>query len=246
MRGVEVAERPQEKASGVQRADAGTVRATERDIRAMSWVVEMYALPVDVIQRLTGASDGAVRQMLFRWRKERSKWADTVRMGAGPLWVYALPAGIELFGRHTYAPNVPSAARLRHHRAVALTRLRFEERYADQDSSWRSEREIRWELGQRRGAEAARGHVPDAELEFTSNDGTRVMRAVEVELTPKSVDRTKSIMTQLLGDGIMGTPYKQVIYVATPEARPVVERAKELLGQASSRIQVTDLPGEKL
>lgn len=202
-------------------------------------------MPVDLLQRLTGASAAAVRQMTWRWR--RAGWAETGRLGSGPSWVWATREGIDTFGRHPYSVNQPSAARLAHIRAVARVRMAIEKKNEHQNPGWRSERELRWELGQRRSGEAARVHMPDAEVEFDAPDGVRRRQALEVELTPKAVVRTLAIMRQLLHEGIgLGPEYRSVLYVASKEARPVVERAKQELGPAAERVIVWDLREEEV
>jgi hypothetical protein len=220
-------ERPRTRAP---RADAGTVRATERDALAMSWVVEMYGMPVDLVGRLTGASEAAVRQLLWRWR--RAGWVETAKLTGGPQWVWATALGVELFGRRPYAVGRPSAQRLAHMRAVIETRLWVEHKYELRNPEWRSERELRWELGTRVGSSAARAHMPDAEIEWdTTKEGLRSRLAVEVEVTPKGVERTVAILRELFHDDKRpGGAYRQVVYVVSGRARPVVERAIGELG----------------
>lgn len=237
-----------ERCSVATRSDAGSVRATERDVLALSWVVEMYAMPVDLIEQLTGATPGAVRQMTWRWR--RAGWVETARLGAGPMWVWATAAGIERFGAHPYVSGTPSAARLRHIRAVAVARMWLMDQVVDPASapSWVSERDLRWQLGQVKGADGARSHVPDAEVEFNAPDGVRRRQAIEVELTPKTVVRTLAIMQQLISTGIGldgGAAYRSVLYLVSKEARPIVERARqELPEEMQERISVRDHPEE--
>ncbi|MBX5446664.1 hypothetical protein [Sphaerobacter sp.] len=205
------------------RVDAGRPRATARDVLGMSWVVEMYGMPFDLLRRLVGTSDGATRQMIYRWR--RAGWVSTEYFG-GPMWLWATRAGIERFGRYPYQERPPSQARLEHTRAVIETRLRLEERYADRELSWVSERALRYELGSRLGSAAQRQHVPDAVIEYiaVSTEGVPFQRraAVEVELTPKSEARAEEIVGRLKQDG-----YDEVLYVVSRRARPLMQHVIE-------------------
>jgi hypothetical protein len=77
--------------------------------------------------------------------------------------------------------------------------------------------------------------------------------AIEAELTPKPITRTTAIMRGLLartsdyGPGSDGTGtgprYAQVVYLAAPAARPVVDRAIGTLpGGLAARVVARDLP----
>ena len=223
-----------------RRADAGTVRVTDRDVRGMSWVVEMYGMPFDLLRRVLATSDSAARNVVSRWR--RAGWVETGSRGAGPMWVWATEAGIREFGRHPYAPNVPSAARVAHLRAAIVVRLYCEQSpaYQDRRLDWRSEREIRWEMGQRIGSSAAREHVPDAEAEVDTPAGGRTRIAIEVEITPKDLARTLAIMRLLVDQ----RGYLAVTYFAPSHVRPLLERCLPELNETSAR-RITITPYEK-
>jgi hypothetical protein len=237
-----------------QRADAGTVRATARDADAMSWVVEMYGMPLDLLRRRYEMSDSTARNMISRWR--RAGWVETGSFGdmyvpgqvrtTGAMWIWATSIGIERFGAHPYAAAAPSAARVRHIRAAIVSRMYLERQAEGVDPRWVSERDLRWQVGRLKGAEAARVHMPDAEVEFNAPDGIRRRQAIEVELTPKTVIRTLAIMQQLISEGIgLDGAYRSVQYLVSREARPVVERAKQELPEGmQGRIVVRDLPEE--
>ena len=57
----------------VRRADAGLVRATERDLRLLRWVAEQYAVSIPQLARLMGRSEHAARWLRARW--QRAGWA---------------------------------------------------------------------------------------------------------------------------------------------------------------------------
>lgn len=201
-----------------RRADAGVVRATERDVLGMSWVVEMGGMPFDLLQRVLGApSYSALQNVVSRWR--RAGWVETARLGPGPQWCWATRAGIERFGRHPYAPTPMSVTRIAHTREVIQVRRVLERRFRDQDFVWHSERELRWQLGTEIGSNAARQHLPDGVFEIVTPDGEPHREAVEVELTPKSVQRVQANMTA------SAAGVDAAVWVVSDRALPVVRRA---------------------
>lgn len=229
-----------------RRADAGVVRPTPRDARCMSWVVEQYGMPLDLLVQVAGTTEGAVRNMIARWR--RAGWVESGQLGDWPpvMWVWATDLGCEVFGRRPYTASRPSAARIAHHRAVIETRLYLEQRLGDRLTEWRSERELRWELGALKGSAGQREHLPDGTAEFTSNDPTGLgLFVVEVEISPKSAERLKDIITGLFGR--YREPWQHIVYFVTPRTAPLVGRARDELAasnpQAMSRFRVEALPG---
>jgi hypothetical protein len=209
----------------------------ERDAVAMSWVVEMGGMPLDLLTQRLATSEGATRQVLYRWRK--AGWVETGALDAGPLWVWATAKGVARYGRHDYAHAVTSAAKVRHLRAVIVARWALESEHAGGSPGWRSERELRWELAnngttKRERGEAVRTHIPDAEMEVTGTDGIRRRIAVEVELVPKAIDRTEAIIREVL------ERYGRVLYLVSSDARPVVERAAR--GRSPDVVVIRDLP----
>lgn len=211
-----------------RRIDAGTIRATSRDVAAMSWVVEMHGLPLDVLRTVAGGmSDAAGRQMLRRWRT--AGWVETGHIGSPPMWIWATRLGVERFGRHPYNVSAPSVTRVAHLREVALVRLWIERRVASRNVVWRSERELRWELAASRGSSAARAHLVDGVFEYDSRDGSeRIQDAVEVELSPKPFD----VVVQNMHTA---GQYAHVLWFVNDRTRPIVERARQPGVYASHR-----------
>ena len=222
-----------------RRADAGQVRATERDALGMSWVVEQYGMPLDLLRKLLGTTDGATRQVLMRWR--RAGWVETGQRGAGPSWVWATAAGIEAFGRHPYEPHTPSSARVAHHRAVVAVRLRIEDRWAEKAVTWRSEREMRWELGQYKGSDAQREHLADGEIDYDATSGARVRAGIEVELSQKPFGQLRSNMVAGLDKARTG--YVQTWWFVNDRTRALVERAKAETS-TPERVLIRELPSD--
>src|SRR3954467_394284 len=104
-----------------RRADAGLVRATERDLRLLRWVAEQYAVALPQLARLMGRSEHAARWLRTRW--ERAGWATGGALVVGqPVFVWLTPAGARLCGSpfKVWEPN-PGA--LAHVAAVNDVRL---------------------------------------------------------------------------------------------------------------------------
>jgi hypothetical protein len=179
-------------------------------------------------------------------------YAATGRLGPGPAWCWLTRTGLTITGQG-YAPARPALGRLAHTRAVLAVRLALEGSAAWQDGQgwWRSERRIRAATGGRLGG----GHVPDAEVSWPDLPASPYPGecwAIEAELTPKPLARTAAIMTGLLTRTIDYQPaarpaaaprYHRVVYLASPAARSVVDRAAAALPPAlAARMTVRDLP----
>jgi hypothetical protein len=191
-----------------------------------------------------------LRGIVARWR--HAGYADTGRLGPGPAWCWLTRSGLAVTGQH-FAAGRPALARLAHIRAVLAVRLSLEDSDAYQDGRawWRSERRIRAAAGGKVGT----GHVPDAEVSWPDLPASAYAGecwAIEAELTPKPLTRTTAIMRGLLartagcqpgarpGDG---PRYQRVVYLASPAARSITERAAaELPGPLRPRLVIRDLP----
>jgi hypothetical protein len=205
----------------------------------MSWVVEMAGMPADLLREVTGASDDATRQMLRRWRT--AGWAESRKLDAGPIWVWATRDGIALFGRHQYDYRIPSVAKLAHHRGVILARQRLEKAAEEkgQNPQWRSEREIRWEVSQERRSAAVREHFVDGSLDYDAADGMRMQVGVEVELSAKPREVLRRNMNNGLDTRSGG--FRQVIWFVNDRTRALVAGAREELGDAKDRIVIREV-----
>src|SRR3954452_19174524 len=104
-----------------RRADAGVVRATERDLRLLRWVAEQYAVSIPQLARLMGRSEHAARWLRARW--QRAGWAQgrTVFVGR-PVFVWATRDGLRLAGVGLKVWE-PSPGALAHIEAVNEVRL---------------------------------------------------------------------------------------------------------------------------
>jgi len=220
-----------------RRADAGSVRLSQRDIDGLLLCGEHYGAPADLLAATLRVNEERLPAITARWR--RAGYAETGRLGPGPGWCWLTRDGMIATGLRFPAVR-PALGRLAHIRAVLAARIWMADSEPWQDGKpwWHSERRLRAD----RPAAGRGGHVPDAEIHWPS-----VARcpyagqvwAVEAELTPKAADRTARIMSGLLSP----MRYAQVIYLTAPPARPVVLRAAAALPEGDrARVVVRDLP----
>jgi len=221
-----------------RRADAGSIRLSQRDIDGLLLVGEHFGAPYDLLARALQVDQERLPPILARWR--RAGYAATGRLGPGPGWCWLTRDGMTATGLGFPATR-PSLGRLAHLRAILAARLWMAANPAWQQGQawWHSERRLRAE----QPAAGRKGHIPDAEIHWPSIDGSPYagqVWAIEVELTPKPLERTTRIMTGLLAP----MSYTQVIYLTAPAARSVVTRAAGSLPPGDRpRVAVRDLPG---
>jgi hypothetical protein len=172
--------------------------ATPRDLAALQFVGEQYAVRSDVLAVVLGRlSDGqlraagrlgsrTVRQRVERW--EQAGWATRRRM-LDHTWMLATRAGMRLAGLE-FDPWTPALDRLAHHHAVAVVRLAREPMPGQ--GGWVCEREL-W---RRRGR--ASWHIADGALPAGVPAGwqgiDQAWELVEVELHQKARPRLVAIL----------------------------------------------------
>ena len=223
--------------SRARRADAGTIRLSQRDIDGLLLAGEHYGAPADLLAAALRTGESRLPAITARWR--RAGYAETGRLGPGPGWYWLTRAGMTATGLG-YPALRPSLGRLAHIRAVLAARLWLTAgpAWADGKAWWHSERRLRADLP----AAGRRGHVPGAEIHWPSIAGSPYagqVWAVEVELTPKPLARTTRIMGGLLAP----MRYAQVIYLTAPAAAPVVTRAAASVPAGEqARVTVRELP----
>jgi hypothetical protein len=177
-----------------RRWDAGPA-PTARDLAALRFVGEQYAVRLDVVAVLltrlsvTGPERGsllsrrAVREQLGRW--EQAGWAERRRL-LGHTWVTLTRTGLRLCGLE-FEVWSPALDRLDHHHATAVVRLHRE--LVPGTGGWVCERAL-W---RRRGKAA--WHLADAALPMPVPAGwahqgiSEAWELVEVELTQKARQR---------------------------------------------------------
>jgi hypothetical protein len=105
--------------------------------------------------------------------------------------------------------------------------IEAEDRKAGRVETWVSERYLRYRQGQHGFTLGGRPHLVDAELVHGASSV-----AVEVELTPKTKQRTIDIMQQLVGS------YRGTFYFVTDATKGVVREAWQEIGSPKNiRIQ---------
>ena len=215
-----------------RRYDAGTVRVNDRDIAGLMLCGEMYGAPYDLLAAYLDVRPDRLRGIAARWRA--AGYADTGRLGPGSAWCWLTRTGLAVTGLR-FAAAQPALGRLAHIRAVLAARMALQSSPAGQAGQpwWRSERRIRAAIGGRVGGE----HIPDAEADWPETPTSPYLGerwAIEVELTPKPLARTATIMGGLLYRRTGYSPgakphdrprYDRAVYLVAPAARSVVTRA---------------------
>jgi hypothetical protein len=227
-----------------RRADAGSVRLGERDVAGLLLCGDMYGAPYDLLAAAVAVRPDRLRGIVARWR--RARYVQTGRLGPGPAWCWLTRSGLAGTGHPDPAPP------LAHIRAVLAIRLSLHdsEAYQQGQAWWRSERRIRAAAGA-----IGPGHLPDAEVSWPEVSGSPYagqLWAIEAELTPKPLARTTAIMSGLLTRATdyqpgarpgAGPRYDRVIYLVSPAARSVVDRAADQVPSSlRGRLAVRDLP----
>lgn len=219
----------------VRRSDAGLIRLTSRDIAGLCLAAEQYAAPYDLLGTALGVRPARLRAITARWRN--AGYARTQVLAPGPAWCWLTPAGMTACG-YPWQATPPALARLAHIRAVLAARMWLSSapEWAAGQADWSCERTLR-----AAAPALGTGHLPDAEVLWPSVPGSPYAGqawAVEVELTPKPAARLTTIIA-----GLLAGPYAQVIYLASPAARPVVERAAaKFAAEQADRITIRYLP----
>jgi len=231
-----------------------SVHLTERDIAALLFVADMYAVQLDQLAAVLGVSEGRARTITLDWRC--CAYTESARIGPGRPWVWLTRAGLAACGL-PFTATSPALSRLAHLRAVVSVRLALEAApgYTAAGAFWRGERRLRARAGSRAGL---REHIPDGEVHWPDGSPAAFAGecwAIEAELTRKTVARTAAIMREILTrTGDYGCPaaevrvpgvaarHARVVYLCSPAARPTVARARAALGAAGSRVEIRGLP----
>ena len=186
-----------------------SVLLTPRDVSAMRWIAEQFAVRVDQLPGVLAEGSPEVSRRTCRGVLERWSSADFVtrqKVFAGePAWVWLTRHGSNACGG-SFKLWVPKFGNLNH--VYWVNEIRLQTALRHPDVVWVCERSIR--------KDQARGlHVPDAEL--VSPDGGRV--AVEVELTQKSAARASAIAREL------ASRYSTIWFFTTERIERTVSRA---------------------
>lgn len=205
------------------------MRYSERDLAALRWAGEQFAVRLDTLQVLLGRDaqgptkvvgvlqETGVRRVVERWVGEELARSRKL-FYKQPAWVWLTRSGLAQVDL-PFAVWTPTVSLLNHIHAVNSVRLRIEQQYPR--GQWQSERYLR-----RLHAKQSGGHIPDGEFALEGRT-----YAVEVELSLKSQARTAAILAQLKQqvDGVW--------YFVTPQTRALLE---PLVGE-SKTIKLYDI-----
>ena len=214
----------------------------------------MYGVQVDQLAVVLDVTARRAAAVVAGWTS--AGLAEAGRIGPGPRWVWLTKAGLARCGL-AYTATAPALSRLAHLRAVTAVRLALAAtgQFEAGQGYWRSERRLRAKFGRRLGV---REHLPDGEVHWPDSGAVPWAGecwAIEAELTPKTVAKTVAIMREVLSrTGDYGCPAEEIavagqaarharaIYLCSPDARPVVNRARPELGERANRIEIRSLP----
>lgn len=221
------------------RYDKGSIKANDRDILALTWIAQQYAVRSDHAGQLIsmhpgagvgpeGLSWSAARQVIARWRK--AGWVGYQQMLANePPWVWLTRDGLAAYGLTQFKAAPPAVSRLRHLHAVNEVRLACYEQDEDDTDEWISERMIHAGMFALPRSEETR-HIPDGILK--RGDG---YYAIEVELRQKKPADIYKKMHALLHawDKDAFSYFYQGIWYYTPD--PHIQKALEVARDAHSK-----------
>jgi hypothetical protein len=233
---------------------------THRDVAALAWIGEQYAVRADLLGLLLGRlspevprtvhaweyasgqraqlpalAEATVRYHLRRWL--RARWVHPQR-ALGRTWIVPTPKGLALAGVD-YRPWSLVPSRLAHVHVVGLVRLAIEA--ANPDAEWVSERA----LARLRAQQRAGWWLPDGGLVVADAavSGGPPLHTIEVELTPKHLAK----LQQVFEDRYPGEV--QTTYFTPPGHQEGLRRRLAVLEQATrarnepwSRVTVVPLP----
>ena len=236
------------------RRDKGQRQLSPRDLWALPWIAEMYAIRFDQLRLLLsrepgarngknpgpeGLTAGAVDQVIKRWQEPPALVEYERIFTNSPGWIWPTPAAERLLGL-TYARHHLRASRLTHRYYVNEIRLDYEARHPG--AIWTSERAILAQLPRREPGEE-QPHIPDGVIE--REDGRGAI-AVEVELSPKGDAELDAVLFGLIGND--QPPYRAVWYFVSDQdpvhaqAWRAVAAARERLPlDVQSRMQIIDV-----
>lgn len=206
------------------RSDAGSVRASERDLELLRFTGEQFALTLTQLARLMGRTEHAARWLRSRW--QRAGWAQgRALLVDEPVFVWLTRRGLSAAGLD-YSVWRPNPGALAHIAAVSEVRLYLAERRPE--ALWVCERELAREA--RTELSGFGAHRPDGLLVQDDRE-----LAIEVELTQKRRSRAELIMRERLAR------YGSVLYFAAPAPKRMLDALASELG--AGRVQVRPLPG---
>jgi hypothetical protein len=244
-----------------QRPRWGTGPApTHRDVTALAWIAEQYAVRADTLALLLGRLAREAPQTVHRWEYAPGRWADlpalaeaTIRYhlrrwlqagwaqpqrALGRTWIVPTRAGLELAGS-AYRPWTLVPSQLNHLHAVAVVRLAIEA--ANPEAEWVSERALTRLRAQRRET----WWRPDGGLVVAdaSVSGTPPLHTLEVELTPKHLAKLQEVFEHRYPGEVQTTYFTPAGHQDGLKRRlGVLEQATRARNEPWSRVNVAPLP----
>jgi hypothetical protein len=245
-----------------QRARWGTGPApTHRDVAALAWVAEQYAVRVDTLGLLLGRLSPETPQTVHRWQYAPGRWAElptlsdaTVRYhlrrwlragwvrpqrALGRTWIVPTRRGLDLAGSG-YRPWTLVPSQLNHLHAVAVVRLAIE--VADPEAEWVSERALTRLRVQRREA----WWRPDGGLvaaDAAVNGSCPPLHTIEVELTPKHLTKLEQIFEHRYPGEVQTTYFTPAGHQDGLKRRlAVLEQTTRAHNEPWSQVNVVPLP----
>lgn len=173
--------------------DSGGV--SRRDLEALGWVCEQYAVRGDQLTAWLGCNLRTVQRVVARLHEQRLVEVQRVLVGE-PAWVIPTAKGLRACGL-SFGLWRPRLGALAH--VAAVTDVRLHIRASAPEVEWISERVLA------REKRSPQEHLADGVVVM---DGRRI--AIEVELTVKSKRRTRAIIGELTGR------YDAVLYYCAP------------------------------
>jgi hypothetical protein len=234
---------------------------THRDVAALAWVAEQYAVRTDTLGLLLGRLSPETPRTVHRWQYAAGEWAElpalseaTVRYhlrrwlragwvrpqrALGRTWIIPTRAGLDLAGSsYRLWPLVPS--QLEHLHAVAVVRLAIET--ANPDAEWVSERALARLRAQRREA----WWRPDGGLvvaDAAGNGACVPLHTIEVELTPKHLAKLQAVFEDRYPGEVQTTYFAPPAHIDGLRRRLlVIEQATRARNEPWSHVNVVPLP----
>jgi hypothetical protein len=245
-----------------QRPRWGTGPApTHRDVAALAWVAEQYAVRADTLGLLLGRLSPEQPRTVHRWQYAPGQWAELpalaeatvryhlrrwlharwvrVQRALGRTWIVPTRGGLDLAGSsYRIWPLVPS--QLQHVHAVAVVRLAIEA--ANPQAEWVSERE----LTRLRAQTRASWWRPDGGLvvaEVAVNGACPPLHTIEVELTPKHLAKLGQVFEARYPGEVQTTYFAPPAQIDGLRRRLlVVEQATRARNEPWSHVNVVPLP----
>jgi hypothetical protein len=243
----EIIKKPKEERTRKPRSDKGP-RLTDRDLDALEWIAQQYAVSVDhlatLLARLMDYSAYAQKpndageltekrtaKIIKRWEQLQLIERGWILHG-DPAWVWLTPEGLRATSQELgeLRHYIPTPAKINHIYWCNHARLYIEQRH--RNITWIGERELRATHKSEPGEK--RPHTPDAVV--TLSNGRKV--ALEVELSSKTYNRLDKILEELAES----EDYNTIWYFCLGRAKQVIEHAIEnMSGSYAHRFLVYDV-----